>query len=63
MKQHKIEFLLNAKLVMAKQRRWNLRYITMVKEEFDKLLEGWFIRPMEITEWVFIYGIDIKEKW
>jgi len=52
MEQHKIELLPNAKLVRRKQGRWNPRYTTMVKEEFDKLLEAGFIRPVETTEWV-----------
>jgi len=52
MEQPKMELLPNAKLDRTKQGRWNPRYTTMVKEEFDKLLEAGFIRPMETTEWV-----------
>jgi hypothetical protein len=50
MEQHKIELLLNAKSIRTKQRRWNPKYTTMVKEELDKLLEVGFIRLMETTE-------------
>jgi hypothetical protein len=50
MDQHKIELLPNVKPIKTKQRRWNPKYITMVKEEFDKLLEAKFIRPMETTK-------------
>jgi hypothetical protein len=49
MKQHKIELLPNAKLIKAKQGRWNPRYTAMVKEELDKLLEAGFIRHVETT--------------
>jgi hypothetical protein len=33
----------------------------MVKEEFDKLLEAGFIRPMEITEWVSLVVLALKK--
>jgi hypothetical protein len=49
MEQHKIELLPNAKLIKAKQGRWNPRYTAMVKEELDKLLEAGFIRHVETT--------------
>jgi hypothetical protein len=62
MEQHKIELLRNAKPVRKKQGRWNPRYIVMVKEKFDKLSEGGFIRPMEIIEWVFHVVLALK-KW
>jgi len=52
MEQHKMELLPNAKLDRTKQGRWNPRYITMVEQEFDKLLVARFIRPMETTKWV-----------
>ncbi len=48
--QQKIELLLNAKLVMTKQGRWNPRYSAMVKEELNKLLEARFIILMEAIE-------------
>jgi hypothetical protein len=35
----------------------------MVKGELDKLLEAWFIRPMEDNWMGFSYGISIKKKW
>jgi len=38
MEQHKIELLLNAKLVKTKQGKWKQRFTEMVKEELDKLL-------------------------
>jgi hypothetical protein len=53
MEQHKIELLPNVKLVRTKQGRWNPRYITIVKEELDKLLEAGFIRLVETIQWVF----------
>jgi len=55
MEQHKIKLLLNAKLVRTKQRRWNLRYIAMVKEKFDKLLEAGFFKPMETMNGFFLW--------
>jgi len=61
MEQHKIKLLPNAKLVSTKQGRWNPRYIAMVKEELDKLLEARFIRPMEIIEWVFPMVLALKK--
>jgi hypothetical protein len=59
--QHKIELLLNAKLVMTKQGRWNPKYSTMVKEEFNKLLEARFIEVVEITEWVSPVVLTLKK--
>jgi len=50
MEQHKSELLPNAKPIRAKQGRWNPRYTTIVKEEFDKLLEARFIRHVETTK-------------
>jgi len=61
MKQHKIELVLNAKPIRAKQRRWNPRYTTMVKEKLDKLLEAGFIRPVETTEWVSLIVLALKK--
>ncbi len=61
MEQQKIKWLPSAKLVRTKQRRWNLRYIAMVKKELDKLLEAWLFRPMEITEWVFPVVLALKK--
>ncbi len=61
MEQHKIELLPNAKPIKAKQGRWNPRYTAMVKEEFDKLLEAGFIRPMETTEWVSPVVLTLKK--
>jgi hypothetical protein len=49
MEQHKIELLPNAKPIKAKQGRWNPRYMAMVKEELNKLLEVGFIRLVETT--------------
>ncbi len=60
MEQHKIELLPNAKLIKAKQGRWNPRYMAMVKEKFDKLLEAGFIKPVEITEWVSPVVLALK---
>jgi hypothetical protein len=61
MQQHKIELLPNAKPIRAKQRRWNLRYTAMVKEELDKLLEAGFIRPVETTKWVSLVILALKK--
>jgi hypothetical protein len=61
MEQHKIELLPNAKPNRAKQGRWNPRYTAMVKEELDKLLKTRFIRPVEITEWVFPVVLALKK--
>jgi hypothetical protein len=33
----------------------------MVKEEFDKLLEAGFIRPVETTEWVSPVALALKK--
>jgi len=33
----------------------------MVKEELNKLLEAWFIRPVETTEWVFPVVLTLKK--
>ncbi len=61
MEQHKIELLPNAKPIRAKQGRWNPRYMAMVKEELDKLLEVGFIRPVETTEWVSPVVLALKK--
>jgi hypothetical protein len=56
MEQQKIELLPNAKLIRTKQGKWNLRYITMVKEELDKLLDVGLIKLMEtINEFLLWY--------
>ncbi len=62
MEQHKIQLSLNAKLVKTKHGRWNPKYIAMVKEELDKLLEVGFIRPMGTIEWVSPMVLTLK-KW
>jgi len=49
MEQHNFELLPNAKSIKTKQGRWNPRYIIMVKEELDKLLETRFIKPVETS--------------
>ncbi len=56
-----IKLLPNAKLVRTKQRRWNPKYIAMVKEELEKLSEAKFIRPMETTEWVSLMVLALKK--
>jgi hypothetical protein len=61
MEQHKIQLLSNAKLVRTKQRRWNPRYIAVVKKELNKLLEAKFIRPLEIIEWIFHVVLVLKK--
>jgi len=61
MEQHKIKLLSNAKLIRAKQGRWNPRYTAMVKEELDKLLEVGFIRLVETTEWVSHVVLTLKK--
>jgi hypothetical protein len=61
MEQNKIELLPNVKPIRTKQGRWNPKYTTMVKEELDKLLEAWFIRPMETVEWVFHVVLAFKK--
>ncbi len=61
MEQNKIELWLNVKLIKTKQRRWNPKYITMVKEELIKLLKAKFIRPMEITECVSLVVLIEKK--
>jgi hypothetical protein len=61
MEQHKIELLPNAKPIRAKQGRWNPRYMAMVKEKLDKLLEAGFIRHVETTEWVFPMVLALKK--
>ncbi len=56
MEQQKIELLPNAKLIRTKQGKWNPRYITMVKEELDKLLDVGLIKLMEtINEFLLWY--------
>jgi hypothetical protein len=61
MEQHKIKLIPNAKPVKTKQRRWNLRYTTMVKEELNKLLEARFIRFMETTKCVSPMVLALKK--
>ncbi len=61
MEQHKIELLPNAKSIRTNQGRWNPRYMAMVKEELDKLLEAGFIKPMETTEWVSPVVLTLKK--
>ncbi len=61
MEQQKIELLRNARPITIKQGRWNPKYITMVKEELDKLLEAMFIKPMETTEWVALMVLTLKK--
>jgi len=52
---------LGLRQIRAKQGRWNPRYMAMVKEEFDKLLEAGFIRPMETTKWVSPMVLALKK--
>jgi hypothetical protein len=61
MEQQNIKLLPNAKSIKTKQRRWNPKYTTMVKEELGKLLEARFIRPMEITKWVSPVVLTLKK--
>jgi hypothetical protein len=61
MEQHKINLLPNAKQVKTKQRRWNIRYIPMVKEELNKLLEAWFIKLVETTKRVPLVVLGLKK--
>jgi len=61
MEQHKIELLPNAKSITIKQRMWNPKYITMVKEELNKLLEAMFIKPMETTKWVSLMVLALRK--
>ncbi len=65
MEQQKIELLLNVKPIITKQRRWNPKYITMVKEELDKLLEAGFIRHAETIEWVspLVFALKKNDKF
>jgi len=50
----KNELLPNVKLIRIKQGRWNPKYIVMVKEKFEKLLEVGFIILLETIEWVYL---------
>jgi hypothetical protein len=61
MEQHKIELLPNAKSIKTKQRRWNPKYTTMVKEEFDKLLKAGFIKLVKTTKWVSLVVLAFKK--
>jgi hypothetical protein len=61
MEQHKIELLLNVKPMKTKQGRWNPKCTVMVKEEFNKLLEAGFIRPVETTKWVSLVVLALKK--
>ncbi len=61
MEQQKIELLPNAKPIRTKQGRWNPKYTTMAKEEFDKLLEARFVRPIKTTEWVSLVVLTLKK--
>jgi hypothetical protein len=61
MEQHKIELLPNAKPFKTKQGRWNPKYITMVKEKLDRLLEAGFIRLVETTKWVSPMELVLKK--
>ncbi len=61
MEQHNFELLPNAKPIKTKQGRWNPRYIIMVKEELDKLLETRFIRRVETSEWVSPVVLALKK--
>jgi hypothetical protein len=61
MEQHKIKLLPNAKPIRTKQKKWNLRYTTMVKEEHNKLLEARFIKLVETTEWVLLMVLRLKK--
>jgi hypothetical protein len=51
----------NAKPIRTKQGKWNPKYITMVKQELDKLLEARFIRPVETIEWVSPMVLELKK--
>jgi hypothetical protein len=61
MVQHKIELLRNVKLIITKQGRWNPKYITIVKEELDKLFKARFIKLMETIEWVSLVVLAFKK--
>jgi hypothetical protein len=52
---------LNYKPINTKQGRRNPKYITIVKEELDKLLEVGFIRHVETTEWVSPVVLTLKK--
>jgi hypothetical protein len=41
----------------------NPRLQLVVKAELEKLLEAGFIKPVEITDLGFSYGIGEEEKW
>ncbi len=61
MEQHKIKLLPNAKPIKTKQGRWNPKYIVMLKEELDKLLEAGFIKLMETIEWISPMVLTLKK--
>jgi hypothetical protein len=46
------------------QRPWrmNPNYAQMIKEELDKLLDAWFIIPVENLEWVLPITVTIKKR-
>ncbi len=61
MEQHKIELLQNVKPIKIKQRKWNSKYTTMVKDGLDKLLKVRFIRLVKRIEWVFPMVLTLKK--
>jgi hypothetical protein len=40
----------NVKPIRTKAGRWNPKYIAMVKEKLNKLLEASFVSPIKTTE-------------
>lgn len=47
---NQIELMVNAKPIKQRQYKINPNYVLKVKEDLDKLLDTWFIYPIEITQ-------------
>jgi len=63
LEEHKIELLLNTKLLQQRPQKMNPNYAQMINEELDKLLDAWFIILVENLKWVSPITVTIKNQW
>lgn len=63
LEEHKTELLSNTKLLQQRPWKMNPNNAQMIKEKLDKLLDTWFIIPVENLDGVLPITITIKNKW
>ena len=52
MVEHRISLIQGAQPIRQKEKMMNLKLQLVVKAELERLLNAWFIKPVEITDWV-----------